>query len=226
MKKTTNYLAWNGLIIGLLTIVSPFFIFLLTIILRCIVGYSSNLEVKRYISDLYPFLSFFMPLVPLFGLILSIKGKNKAREDENISFNPAGLATGCNIFFLVAIILFSFMFFVSLSKEKYAGSLVCCESNLNNIGKALELYGTDNEGYYPPDLSYLTKNSKYMKTIPLCSANYTGYEYICSTEGHNFTLFCKEPNAHMNAGTQEGSWPQYSPSEGVVTKFIRNNNIK
>ncbi len=41
-----------------------------------------------------------------------------------------------------------------------------CQSNLKNIGAALELYSQDNKGLYPPRMEMLTPD--YMKTIPRC----------------------------------------------------------
>jgi tRNA A-37 threonylcarbamoyl transferase component Bud32 len=215
-----NKLASTGLALGISTVLTPFVVYIMSGVMRGLAADSSNIEIKRFLINSFPFLSFLMPLVPLAGLILSIKGKNRALKDKNISYNPSGKAIVCNIFFLTAIVLFSFMFYRSLSGERESGSLAFCESNLKKIATALEMYAEDNKGYYPPEFSYLTKNSKYMKSSPLCSRYYTGYEYIYSNETHNFTIFCKELDVHIWAGMKEGSWPQYSPSGGLILKFV------
>lgn len=53
-----------------------------------------------------------------------------------------------------------------LTKETERSGLDGCQSNVKNIGTALEMYSTDWSGRYPTTMSVLTPN--YLKTIPDC----------------------------------------------------------
>jgi len=53
-------------------------------------------------------------------------------------------------------------------RARARGQLTACKSNLKNIGTALEMYFTDNQGRYPVALSQLTPS--YLKSVPTCPA--------------------------------------------------------
>lgn len=75
------------------------------------------------------------------------------------------------------------------------GQLTACKSNLKNIGTALEMYSTDNEGRYPPTMAHLTPN--YLKTIPSCPM--TGRDtysksYYNEREPDTYAVYCQGYN--------------------------------
>jgi len=123
------------------------------------------------------------------------------------------------IFILAAILIPNFL------KSKSGGYLAACESNLKNIATALEMYATDNEGYYPPSLEYLKMNitpsgGSYVKWLPLCPSCKKPYNYEYADHPDNFTLCCGGGQAHIATGTvsSEGYWPQYTPGKGIELK--------
>lgn len=70
------------------------------------------------------------------------------------------LAVGGAIAAVAAILVPNFL------RARARGPFTACRSNLKNIGKALEMYSTDWDGHYPPELSTLVPT--YLKEIPLC----------------------------------------------------------
>jgi len=100
--------------------------------------------------------------------------------------------------------------------------LLACESNLKNIAVALEMYSTDYEGHYPPDLDYLIQPGPvgaYMKLLPICPVCREPYIYESSLEPNNFLLQCGGENAHIKTGSvEEGHYPKYDPGQGVFLK--------
>ncbi|MCD4786251.1 MAG: ankyrin repeat domain-containing protein [Candidatus Eremiobacteraeota bacterium] len=95
-----------------------------------------------------------------------------------------------------------------------SGQFTECQSNLKNIGTALEMYAHDNQGYYPPDFSYLSP--KYLKSIPVCKAakrdTYSG-SYQVSSDAETFTVYCK--GHHHSWAVREPNYPQYSSLYGL-----------
>lgn len=51
-----------------------------------------------------------------------------------------------------------------------------CESNLKNLATALEMYATDNDGNYPPDIKFL-KDQGYIRQQPVCPYSKREYSY-------------------------------------------------
>ncbi len=137
--------------------------------------------------------------------------------------NPAQLAElqktmGVGKFFtLLADPDLSFFIVQAISNFKSAraqGQFVCCESNLKNIGTALEMYSTDNEGHYPVSLTKLTPD--YLRLIPTCPA--AGKQtYVDSYQsGLNpdaYSVYCKGHN-HEAIGIPE-DYPLYNSTEGL-----------
>ena len=124
-------------------------------------------------------------------------------------------------------------------KARSQGQLAACESNIKNIATALEMYATDNKGYYPPSLDRIAVESgtfrPMMDKIPLCPARYDWdnklynkirppdksphYLYTVSGNFDNFTLCCNTPNIHrrIKKGTRNDCWPQYSSQCGLLS---------
>lgn len=55
------------------------------------------------------------------------------------------------------------------------GRLPGCVRNLQNLADALELYAVDNDGHYPPDLTYL--KDSYIEYTPVCTYSEREYGY-------------------------------------------------
>lgn len=98
-----------------------------------------------------------------------------------------------------------------------------CKSNLKNIGTALNMYCTDNNGRYPELnrgalFAYLTPN--YMQIRPTCpstgsSAGYVlGYASISVPDA--YTLACQGSN-HTAAGYSD-NFPQFTSVSGLVER--------
>lgn len=89
-----------------------------------------------------------------------------------------------------------------------------CESNLKNIGLACEMYSTDWQGRYPPNLGLLTP--KYLKTIPTCQqAGRDTYSdnYHSASVPDNYTFYCQGLH-HAYIGVP--NYPRYTAVQGFV----------
>ncbi len=103
-----------------------------------------------------------------------------------------------------------------------------CESNMRQIGMAINKYADDHNGNFPSDLNILTsggnpEHKAYMEDLPRCPGHtdtfYTKifgykcpYDYgykVCREEG-TFILWCKQPESHAGLVAKEGYWPQYT----------------
>lgn len=67
---------------------------------------------------------------------------------------------------VAAVAIIFLYFYVMYLKLGTGGKYNNCQSNMKNIGTALECYRQDNNDLYPPTLTKLTP--KYLKTIPTC----------------------------------------------------------
>lgn len=101
------------------------------------------------------------------------------------------------------------------------GQATACKSNLKNIGTAMEMYSTDYQGKYPPNMSYLTPN--YLKTIPECPAaatvTYTAYmgkNAKGNPDHYNdyYYVECKGAN-HVKVGLPP-DFPAYNGIMGLI----------
>lgn len=95
------------------------------------------------------------------------------------------------------------------------GQFVACESNLKNIGTALEMYSTDNMGRYPTSLKQLTPD--YLRSIPTCPAagNDTYSSSYTSSKNPDAYTFCCSGKNHTNEGAGE-NYPQYNSMQGLI----------
>jgi len=92
-----------------------------------------------------------------------------------------------------------------------------CNSNLKNIGTALEMYSVDAHGRYPHTMEKLVPD--YLKLIPTCPAAGTdtyAKSYTYTTIPDRYTMFCSG-HYHENAGLKENH-PQYNSVEGLIDK--------
>ena len=106
------------------------------------------------------------------------------------------------------------------------GSGVSCTSNVKNLVAALEMYASDNSGYYPTTWSKLTAGN-YLKLIPKCPAAGTdsysvSYKFTTARRGRNglilggsdtFSFHCHGYN-HKKAGARPNH-PAYDSVSGL-----------
>ena len=110
---------------------------------------------------------------------------------------------------------------------KTSNSLEQCRENCRTIGSALDMYGLDNDGQYPRDLSDLVP--RYLESIPTCPAtgsdSYSGsyHHNSCQGDACRYTFFCqgdyhtREPRTiyvltfPVRAGTRETGYPENHP---------------
>lgn len=104
-------------------------------------------------------------------------------------------------------------------KARAQGQLTACESNLKNIGTALEMYNTDNQGKYPVSGSFKTNlEAGYLREIPKCPGAAAIYTYTAGTNETEFTVACPgSTSVHIKArpGCTNG-YPQYSAAGGLI----------
>ena len=104
-----------------------------------------------------------------------------------------------------------------------------CKSNEKNIATGLEMYASDNAGYYPSDLTKLT-SGKYLSTLPTCYAaqqdTYSGtYKFTAAkrdakgnvVEGKDsFTFYCR--GDHHKGAEVPADLPAYDSDSGLKEK--------
>lgn len=143
--------------------------------------------------------------------------------------------------FWMVVAIFMFILFLILAPNFFrtggGGTYTQCQSNLKNIGTALEMYSTDNQGRYPRILSQLTPD--YLKIIPTCSAagkdTYSaGFEsfYGLKEKIDRYTVFCMGDSHQWTKAyylyvipyrTRSGmnippNYPQYNSTEGLIPR--------
>lgn len=105
----------------------------------------------------------------------------------------------------------------AMMKGRSQGQATACQSNLKNIGTALEMYSTDNKGHYPDSLGKLTPG--YLRMLPTCPAagkdTYTK-SYTSATEPDVFTVYCS--GHHHRASGIPADHPSYSSTRGLTVK--------
>ena len=117
-----------------------------------------------------------------------------------------------------AAIIFLY-FYVMYLKTGAGGKYNNCQSNMKNIGTALECYRQDNNDLYPPNLAMLTPG--YLKTIPTCPSGKMkrgGYAatYRVRWNYKEYSFYCNGLNHHY-VGVPE-NFPQYNSITGLVGK--------
>jgi prepilin-type N-terminal cleavage/methylation domain-containing protein len=96
-------------------------------------------------------------------------------------------------------------------RARAQGQLTACKSNLKNIGTAMEMYSTDNQGRYPSGLSIITPS--YLKTIPTCaSAGLATYSYTFTKVPDCYTTWC---NGSFHTPMTSTNFPQYDAIQGL-----------
>jgi hypothetical protein len=108
-------------------------------------------------------------------------------------------------------------------RESCGGQFTQCQSNCKNIGTALEMYSTDHQGHYPPNIPCLSPD--YLKSIPTCARagkdTYSQSYSVCiigkkNTDLDAYTFFCSGHN-HDDLGVSP-NYPQYNSRNGLTPK--------
>ncbi len=144
-------------------------------------------------------------------------------------FEPADLVDEANwVVWAVAAILGSFtlmsIILPNFVRARAQGRLTACKSNLKNIGTAMEMYSTDNNGKYPTNgMVSLTPN--YLKTIPECPTAGTmtyvmtsGPAAIYNTQSYQdyYYVHCLG-EAHVPSDYPP-NYPQYTGIVGLIER--------
>ena len=122
---------------------------------------------------------------------------------------------------LLLIIVFGFLAAIlvpNFLKPNHQGSLTACKSNCRNLATALEMYASDNGGYYPQTLSELLPGH-YLKIIPTCpmAGRDTYTDYVA--DGKKNLSFSCVGNNHANAYFSDkpcDNYPRYTAEQGLV----------
>jgi hypothetical protein len=117
----------------------------------------------------------------------------------------------------ISALIFCCLIFPHFMAKRRCGQYTQCQSNLKNIGTALEMFSTDNEGRYPSSLKELAPN--YLKQIPTCaSAGKDTYSnsYSMSFDPDNYTFFCSGANHLRTEHNVPPNYPQYNSREGLI----------
>lgn len=93
------------------------------------------------------------------------------------------------------------------------GQLTACRSNLREIGTALNFYGMDNQGRYPPEL-HVPGLLRVIPSCPACGSNTYAQGFTSSAKA--YTVVCTGLN-HEAAG-QGANFPQYTSAQGLITQ--------
>lgn len=123
----------------------------------------------------------------------------------------------------VTLVIISFMttlFVPRFMRSRARGQAVSCKHTMMNIGVALDMYSTDNNGRYPTALRALVP--QYLKQLPVCASSgedsyspgYTSFFRGGPGLGEStFTVVCRGWN-HSSAD-YGANFPQYTSSNGL-----------
>lgn len=95
-------------------------------------------------------------------------------------------------------------------RAKEMSILAACESNLKNIATALEMYSTDNKGYYPKQLQEVVPN--YLKELPSCPTTKAEYSYTLNADTNKYEIVCTGKHEGLPVG-----YPRYTSDKGLLT---------
>jgi len=99
-------------------------------------------------------------------------------------------------------------------RARAQGQRTACQSNLRNVGVALEMYSIDWSARYPEELSKLVPS--YLRSLPTCPAagvdTYSA-SYTVARMPDAFTIFCLGAN-HLPVGLSNNQ-PFYTSSQGL-----------
>ena len=129
---------------------------------------------------------------------------------------------GCTAFMaiLAAVLVPNFI------HARFLGQWTACKSNLKNIGTALEMYSTDNQGRYPLRLQQLLPT--YLKQIPTCPTAESDTYSVSYQQTHkpdNFSYSCQghhhspdgDPSYECQTGLHPGPRPTMGRLKGTLS---------
>ncbi len=132
-------------------------------------------------------------------------------------FNKMGVARLFSIAMDPDIAIVSTILTPNFLRARAQGQYTQCQSNLKNLGTALEMYSTDNSGHYPDSLGKLTPD--YLRVIPTCaSAGKDTYSetYHSTLNPDSYNFYCSGHN-HGGVGVSP-NYPQYNSTSGLVAR--------
>lgn len=123
---------------------------------------------------------------------------------------------------VMLVALMSAILVPNFIRARASGQFTACKSNLRNVGTALEMYSTDHQGRYPPEVGRLAGD--YLKSIPTCpSAGRSTYlqGYVASPAvpgvSHDaYTVVCAGTN--HKAVDAAANYPQYNSVQGLIER--------
>lgn len=119
---------------------------------------------------------------------------------------------------LSIIVLLNSMFPPTFMKARTCGQYSQCQSNMKDLGTALEYYADEHKGHYPEKLEMLTTG--YIRTIPTCPSAFTNYVYTnsyrTSPDFKAYTFYCAGNN-HAGVGAGR-NYPKYGSIEGLRSR--------
>jgi serine/threonine protein kinase len=122
---------------------------------------------------------------------------------------PITLIHCCVVFAIIAVL--AAILVPNFLRSHTGGSLTACKSNLKNIGTAMEMYSSDNDGRFPLSLRQLTP--RYLHTLPTCaSAGEMSYSYMRREKPDNYTAYC---SGSYHKGVFPPGFPQYDGVQGL-----------
>lgn len=101
-------------------------------------------------------------------------------------------------------------------RAKFGGNYTNCLSNLREMGKAVEAYAAEHDGYYPKDLSGIVP--KYIEAIPTCPTamkNTYSDSYRVSQDRRKYTFYCRGTHHRFTLDVPE-NYPQYDSERGLM----------
>jgi len=118
------------------------------------------------------------------------------------------------VIFIVAVGLMVLPNFFPI-RSRHCGQLTACKSNLKNIGTAMEMYASDNEGRYPASLGMVTPD--YLKTLPTCAAaGKITYGYVYTVKPDCYTAWCQ---GSYHTPMTNANMPEYDAVQGLYEKL-------
>ena len=171
--------------------------------------------VAAFIFGLLGFLVITVPVAVILGIISLSRisksnGRLKGKEFAVLGIILplfAGPVVGC----LAAVAI------PNMIAARRKAQLRICEGNCRNLGISTEMYMTEHEDEFPPDLKALEEEG-YIGSIPVCPVNEREYKFtiVQSTDSQIFEISCPNPEEHYHAPNEKLSQIKYIQYEGLV----------
>jgi general secretion pathway protein G len=137
-----------------------------------------------------------------------VRGEQTATMRRNAGFTLIELMIVIAIIAILAGILIP-----NFVRARAQSLCTACKQNLANIGKAFEMYATDNGGEYPTSPVGVIPN--YLSKIPTCPSSGVDYQIgVNPPPENNYTLVCRG-SGHSGVDYPD-NFPQYTARAGLV----------